>query len=62
MEEMHRTHKEPVWGWIAVLGEMISQSHWARVRTEARTSAPSRPKVSSVVTPWSPRSPAGWSA
>ena len=66
MEEMHRTHKEPVWGWATVLADMFSRIGLARARTEARTAqgttTPRRPKVTSVVTPWSPRSPAGWSA
>lgn len=66
MEEMNRTHKEPVWGWVAVVAAMISKSSFARVRAEARTAPrsvnPRRHKVASVVTPWSPRSPAGWSA
>ena len=63
MEEMHRTHKEPVWGWVAVAAEMIAKSR--RPQSGATTHAPVRPafnKAGSVVTPWSPRSPAGWSA
>lgn len=55
MEEMYRTHKEPVWGWVAVVAEMIAKSRRAPVRKASR-------KKASVVTPWSPRSPAGWSA
>lgn len=55
MEEMYRTHKEPVWGWVAVVAEMIAKSRRAPLHTMAR-------KTTSVVTPWSPRSPAGWSA
>lgn len=55
MEETHRTHKEPVWGWVAVVANMIAKPRRASVRTTPR-------KAASVVTPWSPRSPAGWSA
>jgi hypothetical protein len=69
MEEMHRTHKEPVWGWVAVVADLVAKAHRARVRREARSlarTARSTPKAlrlsASVVTPWSPRSPAGWSA
>lgn len=55
MEEMHRTHKEPAWGWIGVVLEELKQ----RPRKTA-TRAKAGPRL--VVTPWSPHSPAGWSA
>ena len=70
MEEMHRTHKEPVWGWVTVVAAMIAQSRRDRTHRETRAvdSTTPRPVASpksgfaSVVTPWSPRSPSGWSA
>lgn len=63
MEEMHRTHKEPVWGWVAVVADLIAKSRLTRVRNTAQRPIPTpRRKAVSVVTPWSPRSPAGWSA
>ena len=34
MEEMHRTHKEPVWGWMAVVND------WRRSRTRRRIRTP----------------------
>lgn len=40
MEEMHRTHKEPAWGWASVLED------WRRSRTRRRLRAdvaPGRP-------------------
>ena len=40
MEEVHHTHKEPAWGWAAVLRD------WRRSRTRARLRKPLR-----VVTP-----------
>jgi hypothetical protein len=30
MEEMHRTHKEPVWGWIGVVADMVRAFRAAR--------------------------------
>lgn len=36
MEEAHHTHKEPAWGWAAVLQD------WRRSRTRQRMRAPSR--------------------
>ena len=52
MEEMQKTHKEPAWGWLGALAGVA-----ARIKR--------RPKPVSrglVVTPWSGRSPSGWSA
>ncbi|MBU1385199.1 MAG: hypothetical protein KKG14_10985 [Alphaproteobacteria bacterium] len=34
MEEVHRTHKEPAWGWVAVLND------WRRSRARARLRQP----------------------
>ena len=34
MEEAHRTHKEPAWGWVGVLED------WRRSRTRARLRQP----------------------
>ncbi|MFN3930177.1 MAG: hypothetical protein ACK4JY_00385 [Brevundimonas sp.] len=34
MEEAHRTHKEPAWGWVAVLND------WRRSRARARLRQP----------------------
>ena len=34
MEEMHRTHKEPAWGWVSVLDD------WRRSRTRQRLRTP----------------------
>ena len=34
MEEAHRTHKEPEWGWVAVLND------WRRSRVRARIRQP----------------------
>ncbi len=36
MEEMHRTHKEPAWGWLLVL------EHWRRSRIRRRLRAQTR--------------------
>jgi len=40
MEELHRTHKEPAWGWMSVLED------WRRSRTRRRLRA-----VTGQVTP-----------
>lgn len=37
MEEAHHTHKEPAWGWAAVLDD------WRRSRTRRRLRAQTRP-------------------
>jgi hypothetical protein len=59
MEEMHRTHKEPVWGWVAVVADLIAQVRKPRLTaTRAKTPRSGR----GVVTPWSTNTPAGWSA
>ena len=34
MEEIHRIHKEPAWGWVAVLND------WRRSRARARLRGP----------------------
>jgi hypothetical protein len=57
MEEMHRTHKEPVWGWAAVVADVIAWIRQPRPRTPAK-----RPSRTGVVTPWSTNTPPGWSA
>lgn len=37
MEEMHRSHKEPAWGWMGALAE------WRRSRTRRRVRQGARP-------------------
>jgi MYXO-CTERM domain-containing protein len=49
MEEAHRTHKEPAWGWVGLALSAITRLRRRKPRVDA-------------VTPWSRRSPAGWSA
>lgn len=56
MEEIHRIHKEPAWGWMGLLAAALGR----RALGSARTRQPSR--APSAVTPWSRRSPLGWSA
>lgn len=51
MEEMHHTHKETAWGWMAVLQD------WRRSRTRERLRRDRR-----VATPWNPRAFADWTA
>lgn len=53
MEEVHQTHKEAAWGWMAVVIALLDGFPRARAR---------RPRSSSVVTPWNRRAPGGWSA
>lgn len=36
MEEIHRAHKEPAWGWASVLND------WRRSRSRARLHKPQR--------------------
>ena len=55
MEDVHRTHKEPAWGWVGVIVERL-----ARRSSPAATGPERAPRT--VVTPWSSHSPAGWSA
>ena len=38
MEDMHRTHKEPAWGWIGAL--LDARKPAAPVSAKARRSAP----------------------
>ncbi len=52
MEEMHRTHKEPAWGWI---GALMTQ----RPKTDRKPRPCPR---GGVVTPWDRNAPCGWSA
>ncbi len=40
MEEMYRTHKEPVWGWVAVAADLIAQARQDRAAAKARRSRP----------------------
>jgi len=54
MEEMHRNHKEPAWGWVGVALAVLD----GFPRRRKAMCRPSR----LVVTPWSQRSPGGWSA
>lgn len=51
MEEMHRTHKDSAWGWVAALDD------WRRSRTRQRLR-----RSHHVVTPWSLRSFSDWTA
>ena len=57
MEEVHRTHKEAAWGWLAVVLAVLDgfPKHRPRARTARR-------RASEVVTPWNHNSPSGWSA
>ncbi len=57
MEEMHRSHKEPAWGWVGVLIAVLDGMPRRRRRV-----TPARKLAGPVVTPWSQRSPRGWSA
>lgn len=52
MENMHGAHKEESSGWFTAIAAMTA-------RIKVRPVAGSR---GLVVTPWSGRSPAGWSA
>lgn len=52
MEEIHRNHKDTAWDWLGALLGVAP-----RIKRRAR---PTSPKL--VVTPWSGRSPKGWSA
>ncbi|CAN5145582.1 hypothetical protein BH09PSE1_BH09PSE1_21230 [soil metagenome] len=60
MEEMHRTHKEPVWGWVSAVAGLIAVVRQSRTAAAPRASR--KATVRQVVTPWSPRSRPGWSA
>jgi hypothetical protein len=42
MEEMHRTHKEPVWGWVSVVADLIAHARQGRVVAQARPPRPVR--------------------
>ena len=57
MEEIHRNHKEPVWGWMAVVVGLLDGFPHRRTRPEVK-----RARATGVVTPWSRHSPSGWSA
>ena len=52
MEEFHRNHKEPAWGWLGVL--MASR--------RVKTLRPKSRAALGVVTPWDRHAPLGWSA
>lgn len=45
MEEMHRTHKEIAWGWVAVLND------WRNSRTRRRIQS-----ARAAATPWTAHS------
>jgi hypothetical protein len=69
MEEMNRTHKEPVWGWVAVVADVIAWARRPRPKVSIKSSAKAPthtpvggPSRNGVVTPWSVNAPAGWSA
>ena len=57
MEEAHVTHKVGAWGWLAVLIAVLDgfPRHASRPARKRRASP-------GVATPWSARSPKGWSA
>ncbi len=57
MEEIHRTHKDAAWGWLAVVLAVLDG--FPRRRSRARTA---RRRCTEVATPWSQHSPGGWSA
>ncbi len=57
MEEVHHNHKDAAWGWFGVLLALLDGFPRARTRPQPRRRAPGM-----VVTPWSHRSPTGWSA
>ena len=57
MEEAHATHKDAAWGWFAVLISVLDGFPRSRSRP-----AKARRASAGVVTPWSARSPRGWSA
>ncbi len=42
MEEMHRTHKEPVWGWVGVAADLIAHVRQDRAVAKAKRSHPVR--------------------
>ncbi len=52
MEEVHHNHKETAWDWLGALMD-------AAPRIKQRTRPAAR---QFTVTPWSSRSPSGWSA
>lgn len=52
MENMHGAHKEDSSGWLTAIAAMT-----ARIKIQPVARSPGL-----VVTPWSGRSPAGWSA
>ena len=52
MEEIHHTHKETAWDWLGALIR-IAPSFKRHPRPASRRL---------TVTPWSGRSPSGWSA
>jgi hypothetical protein len=41
MEEVHHTHKEPAWGWAAVLRDWRRSRARARLRNPLQVAAPS---------------------
>ncbi len=57
MEEIHRNHKEPVWGWMAVVVGLLDGFPHRRTRPAMK-----RARATGVVTPRSRHSPSGWSA
>lgn len=38
MEEMYRTHKEPVWGWVTVAADLIAHARQDRAAAKAKRS------------------------
>lgn len=57
MEEVHRTHKDAAWGWVAVILAVLDG--FPRPRTRVRTT---QYRSSEAVTLWSHHSPGGGSA
>lgn len=43
MEEMHRTHKEPVWGWVSVVADLIEAARKPRALRAADRKAACAP-------------------
>ncbi len=40
MEEMYRTHKEPVWGWVTVAADLVTHARQDRAAAKAKRSRP----------------------
>ncbi|CAN5313738.1 hypothetical protein BH10PSE1_BH10PSE1_00270 [soil metagenome] len=51
MEEMHRTHKEPVWGWVSVVAGLIKAARKPRGLRKVELKTTCKPVDCRVVTP-----------